>query len=53
MGIALLDKINAEQTAGLATKNFPDFHSGDIVRVAISIPRRRSYPLSISTSESL
>ena len=37
MGIALLDKINAEQTAGLAAKNFPDFHSGDIVRVSIKI----------------
>ena len=37
MGIALLDKINAEQTAKLAEKNFPDFHTGDTVRVSIKI----------------
>lgn len=37
MGIKLLDKINAEQTARLAEKNFPDFHTGDIVRVSIKI----------------
>ena len=37
MGIAILDKINAEQTAKLADKNFPDFHTGDIVRVSVRI----------------
>ena len=37
MGIKLLDKINAEQTAGLAEKNFPEFRTGDIVRVSIKI----------------
>ena len=37
MGIKLIDKINAEQTAGLAAKNFPDFKAGDIVRVSIKI----------------
>ena len=33
MGIKLIDKINAEQTAKLAEKNFPEFHTGDVVRV--------------------
>ena len=37
MGIKLIDKINAEQTAGLAEKNFPEFQTGDIVRVSIKI----------------
>ena len=37
MGIKLLDKINAEQTASLAGKNFPEFRAGDIVRVSIKI----------------
>jgi large subunit ribosomal protein L19 len=37
MGIKLIDKINAEQTAGLADKNFPEFRTGDIVRVSIKI----------------
>ena len=37
MGIKLIDKINAEQTANLAEKNFPEFHTGDIVRVSIKI----------------
>ena len=37
MGIKLLDKINAEQTAALAGKNFPEFRTGDIVRVSIKI----------------
>jgi large subunit ribosomal protein L19 len=37
MGIKLLDKINAEQTAGFAAKNFPEFKTGDIVRVSIKI----------------
>ena len=37
MGIAILDKINAEQTAGFAAKNFPEFKAGDIVRVSIKI----------------
>ena len=37
MGIKLLDKINAEQTAKLADKKFPEFRAGDIVRVSIKI----------------
>ena len=37
MGIKLLDKINAEQTAKLAEKNFPEFKAGDIVRVSIRV----------------
>ena len=37
MGIKLLDKIDAEQTAGLEGKNFPEFRTGDIVRVSIKI----------------
>jgi large subunit ribosomal protein L19 len=37
MGIKLIDKINAEQTAKLAEKKFPEFRAGDIVRVSIKI----------------
>ena len=37
MGIKLIDKINAEQTANLAAKAFPEFRAGDIVRVSIKI----------------
>ena len=37
MGIKILDKINAEQTAKFAEKNFPEFHTGDVVRVSIKI----------------
>ena len=37
MGIKLIDKINAEQTAALAEKKFPAFRAGDIVRVSIKI----------------
>ena len=37
MGIKILDKINAEQTAGLEAKAFPEFRAGDIVRVSIKI----------------
>ena len=37
MGIKILDKINAEQTACLAAKNYPEFKTGDIVRVSIKI----------------
>ena len=37
MGIKLIDKINAEQTAGLEKKAFPEFRAGDIVRVSIKI----------------
>ena len=37
MGIKLLDKINAEQTAKLADKKFPDFRAGDVVRVSVRI----------------
>ena len=37
MGIKLIDKINAEQTAKFAEKKFPEFRTGDIVRVSIKI----------------
>ena len=37
MGIKLIDKINAEQTAKLSEKQFPEFRTGDIVRVSIKI----------------
>ena len=37
MGIKLIDKINAEQTAKLADKKFPEFHAGDTVRVSVRI----------------
>ncbi len=37
MGIKLLDKINAEQTAKLAEKKFPEFRAGDVVRVSVRI----------------
>ncbi len=37
MGIKLIDKINAEQTAGLAEKKIPEFRAGDVVRVSIKI----------------
>ena len=43
MGIKLIDKINAEQTAGLAAKNFPVFRAGDIVRVSIKIKEGDKY----------
>ena len=37
MAIKILEKINAEQTAKLADKKFPEFHAGDIVRVSVRI----------------
>ena len=37
MAIKILEKINAEQTATLADKKFPEFHTGDIVRVSVRI----------------
>ncbi len=37
MGIKLIDKINAEQTAALAEKKIPEFRAGDVVRVSIKI----------------
>ena len=37
MGIAILDKINAEQSKVIADKKFPEFHTGDIVRVSVRI----------------
>ena len=37
MGIKLIDKINAEQTASLAEKKIPEFRAGDVVRVSIKI----------------
>ena len=43
MGIKLLDKINAEQTAALAGKNYPEFKTGDIVRVSIKIKEGDKY----------
>ena len=43
MGIKILDKINAEQTAGLADKKFPEFKTGDIVRVSIKIKEGDKY----------
>ena len=43
MSIKLLDKINAEQTAALAGKNFPEFKTGDIVRVSIKIKEGDKY----------
>ncbi|MBO6167287.1 MAG: 50S ribosomal protein L19 [Kiritimatiellae bacterium] len=43
MSIKLLDKINAEQTAAFAGKNFPEFKTGDIVRVSIKIKEGDKY----------
>ncbi|HBJ60045.1 MAG TPA: 50S ribosomal protein L19 [Verrucomicrobia bacterium] len=43
MGIQILDKINAEQTVKLAEKNFPEFHTGDIIRVSIKIKEGDKY----------
>ena len=43
MGIKLIDKINAEQTAGLKDKNYPDFRAGDVVRVSIKIKEGDKY----------
>ena len=37
MGIKLIDKINAEQTAILKERNYPDFRAGDVGRVSIKI----------------
>ena len=37
MGIKLIDNTNAEQTAQFAEKKFPEFRTGDIVRVSIKI----------------
>ena len=37
MGIALIDKINAEESAKIAAKKFPEFHAGDTVRVSVRI----------------
>ena len=43
MGIKILDKINAEQTKAAAEKNYPEFHTGDIVRVSIKIKEGDKY----------
>ncbi len=43
MSIKLLDKINAEQTAAFEGKNFPEFKTGDIVRVSIKIKEGDKY----------
>ena len=45
MGIKLIDKINAEQTAKLSEKKFPEFRAGDIVRVSIKIKLPVQQPL--------
>ena len=37
MGIAIIDKINAEQAKVIADKKFPEFHTGDVVRVSVRI----------------
>ena len=37
MGIKLIDKINAEQVAGIDEKKYPEFRAGDVVRVSIKI----------------
>ena len=37
MANTLLDKINAEQAEKIAAKKFPEFHTGDIVRVSVRI----------------
>ena len=37
MGIAILDKINAEQSKVIGEKKFPEFHTGDVVRVSVRI----------------
>ena len=37
MGIAILDKINAEQAKAIVDKKFPDFHTGDVVRGSVRI----------------
>jgi large subunit ribosomal protein L19 len=37
MGIKIIDKINAAEAAKIAAKNFPEFHTGDIVRVSVRI----------------
>jgi len=37
MGIKLIDKIDAEQAVKIADKKFPEFHTGDTVRVSIRI----------------
>ena len=37
MAIKILEKINAEQTAKLADKKFPEFRAGDVVRVSVRI----------------
>ena len=37
MGIKLIDKINAEQAKAIVDKKFPDFHTGDVVRVSVRI----------------
>ena len=37
MGIKLIDKINAEQAKKISAKNFPEFHTGDTVRVSVRI----------------
>ena len=37
MANTLLDKINAEQAEKIAAKKFPEFHTGDIIRVSVRI----------------
>ena len=51
MGIKILDKINAEQTAKLAEKNFPAFRTGDVVRVSIKIKEGDKTRLQVFTGK--
>ena len=37
MAIKLIEKINAEQAVKITEKKFPEFHTGDIVRVSQKI----------------
>ncbi|MBO7166501.1 MAG: 50S ribosomal protein L19 [Kiritimatiellae bacterium] len=37
MGIKLIDKINAAESAKIAAKNFPEFKAGDTIRVSVRI----------------
>ena len=37
MGIKLIDKINAEQTAGLKDKKYPEFRTDDVARAELGI----------------
>ena len=53
MGIKLIDKINAEQTAGLAEKKFPEIHTGDTVSVSVRIKEGDKTRLQVFTGKVL